>query len=908
MSKIKLIETRFVKGKIIESDQDKLPDGVLCRVQYPICEIGQKNHNGRIYEMEVWNKVYESEDVKGKLARRNLFGNQEHPEDSKLRLNKDETSHIVSEIFTEGDTIKANLDVLPTDAGKFIDVLLKAGCEVGVSTRAEGELEEQSDDQGDSYQRVVPESYKFITVDFTADPSTLTSYPEDIKHNVVDGVKSGYESKTINRRVAMALLESVDSDEARKLEETIKKDGVSGNKKFNVGSQILHEKKVGKVKHVFSRSNKYICEFTDGDTVIEAEDIIEIMNREDATEIVGNEKECLNCSCNWTKSRIIVPVKEMRYTTCVECGTMYKYNEHELHEVLHPKKKIVEISGDEIYQPQLNSFAAKELFEKMASYMMMADDPMYNKIVFFRNQIDKLQDADEKEELKKYFESEFAGAHIKDNTAWDYYAKADENAEPEIEEPAVEETDGMTTFADDFEQYAKQYGEVPTVETFEKFVYAKRLTIDERVQLVKDLRTRLTESIKKLKKPEKITESQKEALIDKFEKAFPNAWVKPGDEFSGGGAVLWSGEGAEHKDIALFNYYDDDPKERTYQMGVHVDLVKWSEENGLYWEAHDAGTYLAYSDSDKDLTENKRKYAWMLRSKVNEEVITRDGKVELIDFEAMLKEMSNVEVMASIPRKLKKVLSESKTSVELIKNMLKLMRESMNDGAFSKAEKDKLQEMYETRINELEENYIKDIQENQLKIDGLTKRVNENKTHTSNLSENVDAFKSAEVVKVETISRQAKHIKTLEESHAKELKKLKETHAKELKEKLTSVVNETVTSTSEVATSKIKEITTKFTTEIKNLNSSHSKKMRKIIIEKKLQEANLTGRLPASAMVLLEQAKEEEIDDLICEFRYAIKEGMFHHVTDVTLSQEPEPENGQSKLLQQTENAVKFLN
>ena len=140
-----IIERRFIIGEIIESDQSKLPNGVSSRVRYPICEIGQKNHNGRIYEMEVWNNVFENPDIQQKLQRRNLFGNQEHPEDSKLKLNKDETSHIVSNMYADGDTIKADLDVLPTDAGRFIQTLLDAGCEVGVSTRAEGELEEAED-------------------------------------------------------------------------------------------------------------------------------------------------------------------------------------------------------------------------------------------------------------------------------------------------------------------------------------------------------------------------------------------------------------------------------------------------------------------------------------------------------------------------------------------------------------------------------------------------------------------------------------------------------------------------------------------------------------------------------------------------------------------------------------------
>jgi hypothetical protein len=58
-------------------------------------------------------------------------------------------------------------------------------------------LEEAEDDKG-KFQRVVPESYKYVTTDFTADPSTFGVMPLDVKRNLVAVVgKESHNEKAI---------------------------------------------------------------------------------------------------------------------------------------------------------------------------------------------------------------------------------------------------------------------------------------------------------------------------------------------------------------------------------------------------------------------------------------------------------------------------------------------------------------------------------------------------------------------------------------------------------------------------------------------------------------------------------------------------------------------------------------
>lgn len=218
----KLNEALMAESEILESDPAKLPAGILSRVRRVICEINKKNANGRKYRKEVWEKVIGDEGFQSRLKNRQILGEMEHPENVQLKLDKDRTSHIVSNVFIDekAGLVKADFDLLPTEAGKFIHILHEAGVKVPASTRAEGELKEATDEDGSKFSDVVPESYRFVTVDHTGDPSCSNTEPEAI----VNAVRSHYENKSIDKNIALALLENLSSETARKLKESISVD------------------------------------------------------------------------------------------------------------------------------------------------------------------------------------------------------------------------------------------------------------------------------------------------------------------------------------------------------------------------------------------------------------------------------------------------------------------------------------------------------------------------------------------------------------------------------------------------------------------------------------------------------------------------------------------------------------
>jgi predicted RNA-binding Zn-ribbon protein involved in translation (DUF1610 family) len=237
---ILLLET--IESKPISVQNEGLPKGILARVVYPIMEFGIRNANQRVYDRKVAENVLKDPDVNQKLQEKNLFGDSEHPEYTSIKLHPHTTSHYISRMWIDEDRnqLLGEFDILPTIGGKFIHVLLEAGCLVGTSSRAEGELEEAIDEKKQKYYKVVPNSYRFVCADFTGDRSTKASLPE----NYVSTVKNQYEAKRLQNEDVLALLENVKTTEAMSLRESIQKEST----KDEVAAINKDAEKIKKIK------------------------------------------------------------------------------------------------------------------------------------------------------------------------------------------------------------------------------------------------------------------------------------------------------------------------------------------------------------------------------------------------------------------------------------------------------------------------------------------------------------------------------------------------------------------------------------------------------------------------------------------------------------------------------------
>ena len=116
-----LNETIVGGGKLVES-LEKLPNRVLCRVQYPICNIGKINANKRIYGRDVWETLMENKSIMSSIKDRALFGHAEHPEGTQSKT--PEISHVVTKLWIDENKAYQEYDVLDTPQGRIVDCLL----------------------------------------------------------------------------------------------------------------------------------------------------------------------------------------------------------------------------------------------------------------------------------------------------------------------------------------------------------------------------------------------------------------------------------------------------------------------------------------------------------------------------------------------------------------------------------------------------------------------------------------------------------------------------------------------------------------------------------------------------------------------------------------------------------------
>lgn len=182
------------------------PANVLKRIKGVVSD-NKSNRNGRIYPIELWKNVVESDYVKEMIDNHSLFGEADHPE-TRLEISLQNVSHAINDLWIDGDKVMAIIDILPTPMGKILSELLDYGTNLGISSRGAGTV--LSDNTVD------PDDYQFVTFDFVARPSceaarlntileSATLEASNINDEVINGLLESYKSElnegTANKRI-----------------------------------------------------------------------------------------------------------------------------------------------------------------------------------------------------------------------------------------------------------------------------------------------------------------------------------------------------------------------------------------------------------------------------------------------------------------------------------------------------------------------------------------------------------------------------------------------------------------------------------------------------------------------------------------------------------------------------------
>lgn len=174
---------------LFEETEEK-PKGILKRIKGIVADF-KPNRNGRTYPRELWEKVINSEYVKEMMASKCLFGEANHPlTDDRVEIDLNNVSHCIHSLKIEGDSVIAELDLLPTPAGEIINKLIDYGSSIGVSSRGAGSV--------DSNGFVDPDDYQFFTFDLVPRPSVAAARPALAESEEVKVEKTLTEAEIAN--------------------------------------------------------------------------------------------------------------------------------------------------------------------------------------------------------------------------------------------------------------------------------------------------------------------------------------------------------------------------------------------------------------------------------------------------------------------------------------------------------------------------------------------------------------------------------------------------------------------------------------------------------------------------------------------------------------------------------------
>lgn len=141
-----------------------------------------KNQNQRIYPMSVLQR--EVENYQKAIRENRAVGELDHPESSTVSL--DRASHIIREMYWDGNNVMGRVEVLTTPKGKILEQLLECGVTIGISSRGVGTTEKTNEGA-----EMVQPDYQIICWDIVSEPSTPGAFLfREGKDHSIDSVKA----------------------------------------------------------------------------------------------------------------------------------------------------------------------------------------------------------------------------------------------------------------------------------------------------------------------------------------------------------------------------------------------------------------------------------------------------------------------------------------------------------------------------------------------------------------------------------------------------------------------------------------------------------------------------------------------------------------------------------------------
>jgi hypothetical protein len=160
------------------SSGNPLVEGILATAEV-------KNGNGRYYPRELWER--EIDKYLPSIKENRAIGELDHPDSTIISLKN--VSHIIRELWWDGDKIMGKIEILPTISGNILKTLIDNNVMVGVSSRGMGSVKRMSESTLE-----VQDDFELLCFDFVSTPSNPGSWMYPIKEGLNERIeKKSYQ-------------------------------------------------------------------------------------------------------------------------------------------------------------------------------------------------------------------------------------------------------------------------------------------------------------------------------------------------------------------------------------------------------------------------------------------------------------------------------------------------------------------------------------------------------------------------------------------------------------------------------------------------------------------------------------------------------------------------------------------
>lgn len=148
---------------IVESAEDNPHGGKSLYMKGIFIQGGVKNRNQRVYPIHEIQRAVNA--LNEMIKEGPVLGELDHPEE--LNINLDRVSHMITEMYMDGNNGIGKLKILNTPMGNIAKALIQDGVKLGVSSRGSGNV--------NNIGNVT--DFEIVTVDLVATPSAPNAVP-----------------------------------------------------------------------------------------------------------------------------------------------------------------------------------------------------------------------------------------------------------------------------------------------------------------------------------------------------------------------------------------------------------------------------------------------------------------------------------------------------------------------------------------------------------------------------------------------------------------------------------------------------------------------------------------------------------------------------------------------------------